>query len=92
MAETELRSIEAAKKFDKAWIAAIEKLLGSKIPKLDGSPEPERKPEAEKSQPKRREEPKPKAERSEKPERKEKVDADADWNGPLPSFLNVSAS
>ena len=85
-------AITLATREDSDQVAAIEKLLGSKIPKLSGSPEPDGKAEAEKAQPKRRDEPKPKAERAEKPERKEKVDADADWNGPLPSFLNVSAS
>ncbi|HET9811348.1 MAG TPA: DEAD/DEAH box helicase [Sphingomicrobium sp.] len=42
----------------------------------------------------RKHEPKPPAAKSDKaePKAKEKVDADSEWNGPLPSFLNVSAS
>ena len=105
-------AITLATREDSDQVAAIEKLIGTRIPKL-GAPaveaeaKAERKPEPEKVQPKpdrRRDEPKPRAERadkpersekqdrSEKPQRKEKADADSEWNGPLPSFLNVSAS
>ena len=105
-------AITLATREDSDQVAAIEKLIGTRIPKL-GAPaveaeaKAERKPEPEKAQPKpdrRRDEPKPKADRadkpersekqdrSEKPQRKEKADADSEWNGPLPSFLNVSAS
>jgi len=99
-------AITLATREDSDQVAAIEKLIGTKIPKL-GAPaaeteaKAEPKPEAEKAQPKhdrQRDEPKPKSERGNKPERsekppaKEKADADSDWNGPLPSFLNVSAS
>jgi len=108
-------AITLATREDSDQVAAIEKLIGTKIPKL-GAPaaeteaKAEPKPEAEKAQPnpepekaqpkhdRQRDEPKPKSERGNKPERsekppaKEKADADSDWNGPLPSFLNVSAS
>jgi superfamily II DNA/RNA helicase len=64
-------------------------------------PEPRRKAEpkretAEKTapkatRPKREEQPKPEQpKRSEKP--KEPIEADSGWNGPMPGFLNVSAS
>jgi superfamily II DNA/RNA helicase len=88
-------AITLATREDSDQLAAIEKLLGHKIPRLGKTTaEPERKSE-------RREEPKkarakqPKAEveqpaPSEKP--KELADADSRWNGPLPSFLSVSAS
>ena len=108
-------AITLATREDSDQVAAIEKLIGTKIPKLgapaaeteakaEPKPEPEKaqpNPEPEKAQPKhdrQRDEPKPKSERGNKPERsekppaKEKADADSDWNGPLPSFLNVSAS
>ena len=108
-------AITLATREDSDQVAAIEKLIGTKIPKLGApaaeteakaEPKPEAEkaqpnPEAEKAQPKhdrQRDEPKPKSERGNKPERsekppaKEKADADSDWNGPLPSFLNVSAS
>jgi len=108
-------AITLATREDSDQVAAIEKLIGTKIPKLGApaaeteakaEPKPEAEkaqpnPEAEKAQPKhdrQRDEPKPKSERGNKPERsekppaKEKADADSDWNGPLHSFLNVSAS
>jgi hypothetical protein len=50
----------------------------------------EQKAQPEKSKPRqesRKAEPK-----EEQPKRRENVEADAEWNGPLPSFLSVSAS
>jgi superfamily II DNA/RNA helicase len=95
-------------------VASIEKLIGSKIPALDGGSEPapaeeasekpaekparkprERKPKAEKPEPRKAPEsvaPKPRPEREAAPrpepeEAPELEDADAEWNGPVPSFL-----
>jgi len=96
-------SITLATKEDSDQVAAIEKLVGQKIPRL-GAPaaeprdkgETQRKPEAQrKSEPKKEQADKApaKAEQQKRPEKpKEPVDADSDWNGPLPSFLSVSAS
>ncbi len=109
-------AITLATREDSDAIAAIEKLLGHKIPKLGaatkerrGEPEAkERKTESDanvrKSQPEAKakpnkskerrppkaEAPEPAQEAREKP--KEKVGTDSGWNGPLPSFLNVSAT
>jgi superfamily II DNA/RNA helicase len=96
-------SITLATKEDSDQVAAIEKLVGQKIPRL-GAPaaeprdkvETQRKPEPQrKSEPKKEQADKApaKAEQQKRPEKpKEPVDADSDWNGPLPSFLSVSAS
>jgi superfamily II DNA/RNA helicase len=92
-------------------VAAIGKLLGHPIPKLDSKaahdekakPEPakndERKPKAKAAEPKRGEQKRAEPKRSEptgqEPKRKQEkefADADSGWNGPLPSFLSVSAS
>jgi len=95
-------AITLATREDSEQLAAIEKLLGHKIPRLGKTTaEPEQKSErkeeskkAQVKQPKpKAEQPNPRAERpapSEKP--KELADADSRWNGPLPSFLSVSAS
>jgi superfamily II DNA/RNA helicase len=99
-------AITLATREDADQVAAIEKLLGQKIPRLGAkAAEPERKgepkkqqerqaPPARAEQPKRTEERTPAkgepAKRSERP--KEPADADSGWNGPLPSFLSVSAS
>jgi superfamily II DNA/RNA helicase len=95
-------AITLATREDSDAVAAIEKLLGHKIPKLGAvakEPAKQAEPESESAKPKhkpeKRKEPSPKVQRSDaepKPKPKEKVDADSDWNGPLPSFLNVSAS
>jgi superfamily II DNA/RNA helicase len=96
-------SITLATKEDSDQVAAIEKLVGQKIPRL-GAPaaeprdkvETQRKPEPQrKSEPKKEQADKApaRAEQQKRPEKpKEPVDADSDWNGPLPSFLSVSAS
>jgi superfamily II DNA/RNA helicase len=88
-------AITLATREDAEQLAAIEKLLGHKVPKLGmpaAGPErkSERKEEPTKAQAKQ---PKPKAEQA-APSETPKVLADADsrWNGPLPSFLSVSAS
>jgi superfamily II DNA/RNA helicase len=95
-------AITLATREDADQVAAIEKLLGHKIPKLgapaneaqtEGKSAPEKRKEsaARPERQQRSEKPKPEQrERSEKP--KEKVEADSGWNGPLPGFLNVSAS
>jgi superfamily II DNA/RNA helicase len=95
-------AITLATREDSDQLAAIEKLLGHKIPRLGKTTaEPERKSERQEEPKKARakqpkaeaEQPNPRAERpapSEKP--KELADADSRWNGPLPSFLSVSAS
>jgi superfamily II DNA/RNA helicase len=94
-------AITLATREDSEAIASIEKLIGSKIPKVgaaaEARPQDDSADEAQREKPRaRREKAKPeanaKAEAAQKPERKEKVDADSDWNGPRPSFLNVSAS
>jgi superfamily II DNA/RNA helicase len=107
-------AITLATREDSDQVAAIEKLVGQKIPRLGApaaepqrksepeqrtqpqrKPEQQRKPEPKKAEPKR-EHPKPspaKAEQRKRPEKpKQPVDADSDWNGPMPSFLSVSAS
>ncbi len=129
-------AITFATREDNDAVAAIEKLIGHKIPKLgeaskqadeqvdQGQDEPEKKQPRKERRPRGRgAEPKPqaneKAEESEaekpkadkpeadkpkaRPERdeaksekapksKQKAESDSEWNGPLPSFLNVSAS
>jgi superfamily II DNA/RNA helicase len=117
-------AITLATREDSDSIAAIEKLIGTKIAKLGApggeapsQPEnkaqaPEAKPEKQEAEPKarrerRRERPKaepaerrceepkaaaPTAEKAEEPRPKQKVEADPEWNGPMPSFLNVRAS
>jgi superfamily II DNA/RNA helicase len=107
-------AITLATREDSDQVAAIEKLVGQKIPRLGApaaepqrksepeqrtqpqrKPEQQRKPEPKKAEPKR-EHPKPSPAKAEQPKRPEKpkqpVDADSDWNGPMPSFLSVSAS
>jgi superfamily II DNA/RNA helicase len=102
-------SITLATKEDSDQVAAIEKLVGQKIPRLgapaaeprdkgETQPQPEsqrksepKKEQADKAPAKAEQQKRPEQQkRSEKP--KEPVDADSGWNGPLPSFLSVSAS
>ena len=108
-------AITLATKADSEQVAAIEKLIGTRIAragqKAPVSEKPTSEPAKERARPgkseKRKEPPrkdaahqspqhKPKAEaREPKREQKEpKVPAedDSEWNGPLPGFLNVSAS
>jgi superfamily II DNA/RNA helicase len=58
--------------------------------------QPQRKAEQQRKSEPKREHPKPSPAKAEQPRRPEKpkepVDADSDWNGPMPSFLSVSAS
>jgi superfamily II DNA/RNA helicase len=76
--------------------------LGATATESQRKSEPEKKAQPQgkaeqqrKSEPKR-EHPKPSSAKAEQPRRpdkpKEPVDADSDWNGPMPSFLSVSAS
>jgi superfamily II DNA/RNA helicase len=85
-------AITLATREDADQVAAIEKLLGQKIPRLGAkAAEPERKGEPKKQQ--ERQAPPARAEQPKRPEkRQEPADADSGWNGPLPSFLSVSAS
>jgi superfamily II DNA/RNA helicase len=98
-------AITLATREDSDAIAAIEKLAGTKIARLGSAPaEPEpkqqeRKAEREERRPRpeeRKPEPKPAKAKEEprpaEPRQTTKVEADSEWNGPLPSFLNVSAS
>jgi len=93
-------AITLATREDRDAVDSIEKLLGQKIPRL-GTAKEAPEPETEAKQPRKaREKPKrepkadsaqpPKGERKERP--KELAEADSGWNGPLPSFLSVSAS
>jgi len=96
-------AITLATREDRDNVASIEKLTGTKIARLDTAP----KKEAASTEQKREEQPRrekhterPKrAEREERPKRAEREDRASpvledmqpDWNGPLPSFLAVSA-
>jgi superfamily II DNA/RNA helicase len=101
-------AITLATKDDADQVAAIEKLLGHPISRLKESiqepakapktkqaerkPEPKEQPrKAERKEPEAKE-PQRKAEKAPPPSKKELAEADSGWNGPLPSFLNVSAS
>ena len=89
-----------ATKADIELVERIEKLTGQKIARI-GKPSKadEPKPEASKREPKAKAtkaapkpEPRPKPEPQPRPERSPVVeDIDGDWNGPMPSFLSVSA-
>jgi superfamily II DNA/RNA helicase len=77
-------------------LAAIEKLIGTAIPPLEGEPERPREEKAER--PKRERAPKPEREKAPRRERAperarreepELAGADEGWNGPVPSFLAV---
>jgi superfamily II DNA/RNA helicase len=81
---------------DADQLAAIEKLIGTAIPPLEGEPERPREEKAER--PKRERAPKPEREKAPRRERAperarreepELVGADEGWNGPVPSFLAV---
>jgi superfamily II DNA/RNA helicase len=89
-------AITLATREDGEAIERIEKLIGHKIPRAGAAaakPEPKKaeepkrpEPKAEAKKPERAEKPKETAERSPVVE-----DMKSDWNGPLPSFLSVSA-
>jgi superfamily II DNA/RNA helicase len=81
---------------DADQLAAIEKLIGTAIPPLEGEPERPREEKAER--PKRERAPKPEREKAPRRERAperarreepELAGADEGWNGPVPSFLAV---
>jgi superfamily II DNA/RNA helicase len=90
-------AITLATREDGEAVERIEKLIGHKIPRVGASakaePTPEKTPEPKQAkrsergaEPKRAKEPAPVAERSPVLE-----DIKSEWNGPLPSFLSVSA-
>ena len=83
-------AVTIATKGDAELVSRIEKLVGQKIPRIGapaGEPQTEARIEAKgPEKPQRRPEPKQPTERSPVVE-----DIKADWNGPLPAFLSVSA-
>jgi len=92
-------AITLATREDAEAVQRIEKLVGQKIARV-GAPEKESVEPKPKPEPKKREARKP--EQTPKPKRAEEPactterspvleDIKADWNGPLPSFLSVSA-
>ena len=94
-------AITLATREDSEAVAGIEKLTGTKIARHSGEPKKASQPQPTAEKPrreKREERPKP-AEREERTERDERrappstvvEDIKPDWNGPLPSFLAVSA-
>jgi len=96
-------AITLATREDAEAIGRIEKLIGHKIPRAVAE-KPAEEPEQVEAEPKparaprQKSRPAPKAERAEQPrepvaaERSPVVeDIKGDWNGPLPSFLSVSA-
>jgi superfamily II DNA/RNA helicase len=83
-------AITLATKEDAELIERIEKLTGQKISRI-GSPEKASKPEA-KAEPRTPEKQERRPESKQPAERTPVVeDIKADWNGPLPAFLSVSA-
>ena len=99
-------AITLATREDREAVSAIEKLTGMKIArvgdredKAEAPAEPKREkpaPRAERKAEKKREA-EPRAERKREPERAQErspviEDMAGDWNGPMPGFLNVSAS
>jgi superfamily II DNA/RNA helicase len=79
-------AVTLATRADGELVERIEKLTGQKIPRV-GKPAKETKPEAKaEARPEKKPAPEPKRERSPVVE-----DMKGDWNGPLPSFLGVSA-
>ena len=94
-------AITLATREDSEAVAGIEKLTGTKIARHSGEPKKVSQPQPTAEKPrreKREERPKP-AEREVREEREERrappspivEDIKPDWNGPLPSFLAVSA-
>ena len=89
-------AIMLATKSDSEFIERIEKLTGQKIPRV-GKPEKAEAPKkTEARRPPKAEpvaEPKPRKEEPREPEPRSTVveDISSEWNGPLPSFLSVSA-
>jgi superfamily II DNA/RNA helicase len=87
-------AITLATPADRELVERIEKLTGNTIPRVDGGSkakaEPEPKPER-RSEPRR--EPKGAKHEEQPPQERSPVveDIKSDWNGPLPSFLSVSA-
>jgi superfamily II DNA/RNA helicase len=100
-------AITLATREDSENVASIEKLTGTKIARLDQPASEKASPKAEEPKRERREkrEEQPKRqERAARPAREERQereerrpspiveDIKSDWNGPLPSFLSVSAA
>ena len=97
-------AVTLATREDAEAVARIEKLIGHKIPrasdKSDGAPEQPKQPEEaqEAPSPKSRDRAQPKPKQTDRP-RQERApkpspvveDIEGEWNGPLPSFLSVSA-
>jgi superfamily II DNA/RNA helicase len=82
-------AITLATKADSELIERIEKLTGQKIPRI-GKPAKAEEPKSEaKREPKATKEPAPEGPKRERSTVVE--DISNDWNGPLPSFLSVSA-
>jgi superfamily II DNA/RNA helicase len=77
-----------ATKAEAELVERIEKLIGNKIPRAG---KPARAEEPQKAEPKR--EPKPRKEEQQPRQERTPVveDISNDWNGPMPSFLSVSA-
>ena len=78
-------AITLATKADAELIDRIEKLTGQKIQRIGAPAKPPKEPKSE---------PKKAAPRQEAPQRERSPvveDISSDWNGPLPSFLSVSA-
>ena len=90
-------AITLATRADAELIDRIEKLTGQKIPRLEApgaSPKREEpKPESKREEPKREAKPSKQQSRPHEEEQPSPVveDISSDWNGPLPSFLSVSA-
>jgi superfamily II DNA/RNA helicase len=82
-------AITLATREDSENIAAIEKLTGAKVARLDMAAKKET-PAAEQPKREKREERPKRAERAERPS-PVLEDIKPDWNGPLPSFLSVGA-
>ena len=90
-------AITLATRDDAEAVDRIEKLIGHKIPRVDGGREKAEPAKAEKPARATKSAGTPKSERRpvEQPERTERSlaveDMKDDWNGPMPSFLSVSA-
>jgi superfamily II DNA/RNA helicase len=96
-------AITLATREDSENVASIEKLTGTKIARLDQQAPEKASPEAEEPKRHKREERPKRQERAARPARDERQereerpspiveDIKSDWNGPLPSFLSVSAA
>ena len=89
-------AITLATKADGELVERIEKLTGQKIPRLGKPEKPEKSEGSNERSNKVEAKPEPKASKKAPQPRKEESsptveDISTDWNGPLPSFLSVSA-